>query len=39
MNTIITLLKEEPFEGEDGKLYKKVTKEIKTPRKTHRVNT
>ena len=34
MNTIITILKEEPFVGEDGKLYKKLTKEIKTPRKT-----
>lgn len=34
MNIIITILKEEPFVGEDGKLYKKVTKEIRTPRKT-----
>lgn len=34
MNNIITILKEEPFMGEDGKLYKKVTKEIKTLRKT-----
>lgn len=34
MNIIVTILKEEPFVGEDGKLYKKVTKEIRTPRKT-----
>lgn len=35
MNVIVTILKIEPFVGEDGKLYKKITKEIKTPRKTY----
>ena len=34
MNIIETILNEESFQGKDGKLYKKVTKELKIPRKT-----
>ncbi|MFC6095162.1 hypothetical protein ACFPVY_00765 [Flavobacterium qiangtangense] len=34
MNIIETILSEEPFQGEDGKLYKKVIKELRIPRKT-----
>jgi energy-coupling factor transporter transmembrane protein EcfT len=35
MNKIITIINEEPFTGEDGNAYLKITKEIKTPRKTY----